>query len=156
SGFYDRFRDRVMFPIRDNRGQTGGFGGRILPTSPLAERAPKYYNSTETDLFSKSDQLYGIDHARQAAQRAGFPAVVEGYADVLLAHQFGIAEVVATMGTALNVRHVKKLRGLVQTVLLVFDADAGGDTGVDRALEVFVSQEMDLKVAALPEGLDPC
>jgi DNA primase len=156
TGYYDRFRDRVMFPIRDARGQTVGFGGRILPSSPLSARAPKYYNSAETVLFSKSDQLYGIDQARQAAGKSGYVAVVEGYTDVLMAHQLGIPQVVATMGTALNVRHVQKLRGLVPRVVLVFDADAGGDTGVDRALEVFVSMEMDLRVAALPEGLDPC
>lgn len=155
-GYYDRFRDRVIFPIRDMRGQTVGFGGRILPSSPNVDRAPKYYNSAETPLFSKSDQLYGIDQAREAATKAGFVAIVEGYTDVMMAHQHGVANVVATMGTALNARHIKKIRNLVQRVVLVFDADAGGDTGVDRALEVFVSQDLDLRVATLPEGLDPC
>jgi DNA primase len=153
---YDRFRDRVMFPIRDLGGQTVGFGGRILPSSPFAERSPKYYNSSETPLFSKSEQLYGIDHARAAATKAGYLAIVEGYTDVLMAHQHGIANVVATMGTALNARHVQKLRGVVPRVVLVFDADAGGETGVDRAIEVFVSHDLDLRVACLPEGLDPC
>jgi len=155
-GYYGRFRDRVMFPIRNQRGQTVGFGGRILPSSPLSARAPKYYNSSETVLFSKSDQLYGIDHARQPAAKAGYLAVVEGYTDVLMAHQAGVSHVVATMGTALNVRHVHKLRGVVPRVVLVFDADAGGDSGVDRALEVFVRADMELRVASLPEGLDPC
>lgn len=155
-GYYDRFRDRVIFPIRDVRGQTVGFGGRILPSSPLSAKAPKYYNSAETPLFSKSEQLYGIDQARQAATKAGYLAVVEGYTDVLMAHQHGVANVVATMGTALNARHVHKLRGVVGRVVLVFDADAGGSTGVDRAMEVFVQSEMDLRVATLPEGLDPC
>jgi DNA primase len=155
-GHYDRFRDRVMFPIRDARGQTVGFGGRILPGSPLAERAPKYYNSAETPLFSKSDQLYGIDQAWPAAKKAGYLAIVEGYTDVLMAHQCGVANVVATMGTALNARHVRKLRDVGQRVVLVFDADAGGDTGVDRALDVFVRHEIDLRIATLPAGLDPC
>jgi DNA primase len=100
--------------------------------------------------------LYGIDQARQAATKAGYLAVVEGYTDVLMAHQHGVHQVVATMGTALNARHVRHLRNLVPRVVLVFDADQGGDKGVDRALEVFVSQELDLRVAALPEGLDPC
>jgi DNA primase len=154
--YYDRFRDRVMFPIRDPQGRTVGFGGRILPTSPAADRSPKYYNSSETPLFSKSEQLYGIDLARQAATKAGYLAVVEGYTDVLMAHQYGISQVVATMGTALNTRHVAQLRRLVPRVVLVFDADAGGDTGVDRAIEVFVTNDLDLRVAALPEGLDPC
>jgi DNA primase len=155
-GWYDRFRDRVMFPIRDLRGQTVAFGGRILPSSPSADRAPKYYNSSETVLFSKSDHLYGIDQARTAAQKAGYLVAVEGYMDVLMAHQMGIENVVAPMGTALTGRQVQKLRGVVDRVVLVFDADEGGERGVDRALEVFVSHEMELKIATLPDGLDPC
>jgi DNA primase len=155
-GYYDRFRDRVMFPIRDARGQTVGFGGRILPSSSLSARAPKYYNSSETPLFSKSEQLYGIDQARQEGAKVGYLAVVEGYTDVLMAHQRGVPQVVATMGTALNAKHVRQLRRFVPRVVLVFDADAGGNTGVDRALELFVSEDVDLAVATLPEGLDPC
>jgi len=156
NGQYCRFRDRVMFPIRDALGRTVGFGGRILPTSPLLPKAPKYYNSAETPLFNKSEQLYGLDAAKAAAGKAGYLAVVEGYTDVLMAHQMGVPQVVATMGTALNARHVHKLRMFAPRVVLVFDADAGGDTGVDRALEIFASQEVDLAVATLPDGLDPC
>ncbi len=156
NGYYDRFRDRVMFPIRDVRGQTVGFGGRVLPSSPSSAKFGKYINSSETPLFSKSDQLYGIDQARQAAAKAGYLAIVEGYTDVMMAHQHGIQNVVATMGTAFNTRHIRKIRGVASRVVLVFDADAGGSTGVDRALEVFVSHEMDLRIATLPEGLDPC
>ncbi len=156
AGYYDRFRDRVLFPIRDTRGQTVAFGGRILPNSPLASRGPKYYNSTETPLFSKSDHLYGLDQARHAADKAGYLAVVEGYTDVLMAHQSGVGQVVATMGTALNSRHVHVLRRFAPRVVLVFDADAGGDTGVDRALEIFAGHDVDLRVATLPPGLDPC
>ncbi len=155
-GYYDRFRDRLMFPIRDARGQTVGFGGRILPSSPYADRSPKYYNSAETPLFTKSAQLYGIDLARDAGTKAGYLAVVEGYTDVLMAHQLGIAQVVSTMGTALNARHVQNLRRFVPRVVLVFDADEGGSTGVDRALEIFVSSDFDLAVATLPAGMDPC
>jgi len=155
-GHYDRFRDRVIFPIRDVRGQTVGFGGRVLPDTPTAERGPKYYNSADTPLFTKSECLFGLDLARQAGTAAGYLAVVEGYTDVMMAHQVGIGQVVATMGTALNARHVQHLRRYVPRVVLVFDADAGGNTGVDRALEIFVSQEVDLAVATLPEGLDPC
>jgi DNA primase len=154
-GWYDRFRDRVQFPIRDVRGQTVGFGGRILPGSPLAA-GPKYYNSCDTPLFSKSDQLYGLDQARTVAEKAGYLAIVEGYTDVLMAHQLGIAQVVATMGTALNERHVRQLRRFVPRVVLVFDADEGGDKGGDRALELFASHDLELAVAQLPPGLDPC
>jgi DNA primase len=156
AGWYDRFRDRVMFPIRDGRGQTVGFGGRILPNSPLSDRAPKYYNSAETPLFNKSELLYGLDQARQEAANAGCLAVVEGYTDVMMAHQMGITNVVATMGTALNARHIQHLRRSVPKVVLVFDADEGGSTGVDRALELFLGQNVDLAIATLPEGHDPC
>jgi DNA primase len=156
NGFYSRFQDRVMFPIRDPRGQTVGFGGRILPSSPYANRAPKYYNSAETPLFSKSQCLYGLDEARQAGAKAGYLAVVEGYTDVLMAHQLGVTNVVSTMGTALNAHHVQHLRRFAPRVVLVFDADAGGDTGVDRALDIFASQDVDLTIATLPAGMDPC
>ncbi len=157
NGFYDLFRDRLQFPIRDVRGQTVGFGGRILPdATPNERQGPKYYNSCETPLFSKSNQLYGIDHARGSAAAAGYLAVVEGYTDVLMAHQMGIGQVVATMGTALNARHVQKLRNFTPRVVLVFDADAGGMTGVDRALQIFASSDIELAIATLPDGLDPC
>ncbi len=156
AGYYDRFRDRVQFPIRDAQGRTVGFGGRILPTSPLSSRGPKYYNSTTTPLFNKSEHLYGIDQARQAAGEAGYLAIVEGYTDALMAHQMGIGQVVATMGTALNNRHVQQAKRFARRVVLVFDADEGGNTGVDRALEIFAGHDVELAIATLPEGLDPC
>ncbi|OWK43467.1 DNA primase [Fimbriiglobus ruber] len=154
--FFDRFRDRVMFPIRDVRGQAVGFGGRVLPGSPLAARGPKYYNSADTPLFNKSDLLYGLDLARHAGSAAGFLAVVEGYTDVMMAHQCGVANVVAPMGTALTARHVAQLRRYVPKVVLVFDADDGGNSGVDRALELFIGHDAELAIATLPDGLDPC
>ena len=155
-GLYDRFRDRIMFPIRNVLGNTVGFGGRIMPSSPFADKAPKYYNSSDSQLFSKSEQLYGIDQARNHITKAGFLAVVEGYTDVMMAHQMGIGNVVATMGTAINARHLRQLHRWTNKVVLVFDADAGGEQGVDRALELFVTNDMDLAIATLPEGLDPC
>jgi DNA primase len=100
--------------------------------------------------------LYGIDQARQAAGQAGYLAIVEGYTDALMAHQMGIGQVVATMGTALNAKHVQQIKRFAQRVVLVFDADAGGTTGVDRALEIFAGLDVDLSIATLPEGLDPC
>jgi DNA primase len=156
SGHYDRFRDRVMFPIRNIGGQVVGFGGRVLPNSPLATSGPKYYNSTETPLFSKSELLFGMDLAKQAATSSGFLAVVEGYTDVMMAHQLGVSSVVATMGTALTAKHIQTIRRFVPRIVLVYDADAGGKTGVDRALEMFANQNMELAIATLPEGLDPC
>ena len=118
-GHYDRFRDRVMFPIKDVRGQVVGFGGRIMPNNPLAARGPKYYNSAETTLFHKSDLLYGLDLARHGGTSAGYLAVVEGYTDVMMAHQCGVANVVATMGTALTTANVLQMRRYVPKVVLV-------------------------------------
>ncbi len=155
-GLYDRFRDRIMFPIRNVLGNTVGFGGRIMPSSPFVDKAPKYYNSSDSPLFSKSEQLYGIDQARNSIAKAGYLAVVEGYTDVMMAHQMGVGNIVATMGTAINARHLRQLRRWTSKVVLVFDADAGGEQGVDRALELFVTNDMDLAIATLPEGLDPC
>ena len=156
-GFYDRFRDRVMFPIKDVRGQTIGFGGRIVPESPYASRAPKYYNSAETPLFSKSDVLYGLDIARHPGAAAGYLAVVEGYTDVMMAHQCGVPQVVATMGTALNARHVRQLSRFVKKVVLVFDADTAGEKAWHRGMEeLLLASDIEVAVAHLPQGLDPC
>ena len=155
-GLYDRFRERIMFPIRNVLGTTVGFGGRIMPSSPFVDKAPKYYNSSDSPLFSKSEQLYGIDQARNSIGKVGYLAVVEGYTDVMMAHQMGVGNIVATMGTAINARHLRQLRRWTSKVVLVFDADAGGEQGVDRALELFVTNDMDLAIATLPEGLDPC
>lgn len=156
-GYYDRFRDRVMFPIRDVRGRTVGFGGRILPTSPLADRGPKYYNSADSPLFNKSDLLFGLDLARHPGSAAGYLAVVEGYTDVMMAHQCGVANVVATMGTALTMTNVLQLRRYVPKVVLVFDGDEAGEAATDKALGLFWSQhDFDIAVTALPDGRDPC
>lgn len=156
-GFYDRFRDRVMFPIHDVRGQTIAFGGRIMPESPYAARAPKYYNSAETPLFSKSDVLYGLDMARHPGAAAGYLAIVEGYTDVMMAHQCGVAQVVATMGTALNSRHVRQLSRFVKKVVLVFDADTAGEKAWHRGMEeLLLAHDVEVAVAQLPQGLDPC
>ncbi len=119
--------------------------------------APKYYNSRETPLFSKSEQLYGIDQARQAATKAGYLAIVEGYTDVLMAHQHGIGQRGGHDGhRAERAAHRSSCAGSPTRVVLVFDADAGGERGVDRALEIFVSHDLDLRIATLPDGLDPC
>lgn len=153
---YDLFRDRIIFPIRDGRGRTVAFGGRILPGSAQAGDAPKYYNSRESPLFVKSQHFYGLDRARPAAEKDGFLAIVEGYTDVLMAHQLGVLPVAATLGTALNSQHLENLRKFVRRVVLVYDADAGGRSGIDRALTLFIQNEIDLAIALLPEGQDPC
>jgi DNA primase len=156
-GFFDRFRDRIMFPIRDVRGQTVGFGGRILPSSPYAARGPKYYNTPATPLFNKSEIIYGLDLARHPGSAAGSLAIVEGYTDVMMAHQCGVQNVVAVMGTALTLSHVLQLRRYAPKVVLVYDGDQAGEAAADKALELFWSQhDYEIAVTTLPDGLDPC
>lgn len=157
----DRFRDRLIFPIHDPRGRAIGFGGRILPEAEKswAERGfkvAKYLNSPETLLFQKRRTLYAADLARPAAREAGWVAVVEGYTDVIAAHQVGLENVVGTLGTALGDDHVTSLRRLADRVVLVFDGDAAGQGAADRSLELFLAHEVDVRVLTLPAGVDPC
>jgi DNA primase len=157
----DRFRGRLIFPIHDGRGRAIGFGGRVLPETEakLAEqgqRVAKYLNSPETPLFQKRRTLYAADLARDAARKAGWVAVVEGYTDVIAAHQAGIENVVGTLGTALGDDHVTLLRRLADRVVLVFDGDEAGQKAADRSLELFLGHAVDVRVLTLPSGLDPC
>ena len=157
----DRFRGRLIFPIHDSRGRAIAFGGRILPEieKKLAESGrgiAKYLNSPETVLFQKRRNLYGADLARDPSRKAGWVAVVEGYTDVIAAHQVGLSNVVGTLGTALGDDHVNALRRLADRVVLVFDGDEAGQKAADRSLEIFLGHEVDLRVMTLPAGLDPC
>jgi DNA primase len=157
----ERFRGRLMFPIHDPRGRTLGFGGRILPEAEKAmaeagRNVAKYLNSPETALFQKRRVLYAADLARNAAREAGWVAVVEGYTDVIAAHQVGLANVVGTLGTALGDDHVLALRRLADRVVLVFDGDEAGQAAADRSLEIFLGHEVDVRVLSLPSNLDPC
>jgi DNA primase len=157
----ERFRGRLIFPIHDERGRTIGFGGRILPDVERAMAAQgknvaKYLNSPETVLFQKRKVLYAADRARAACREAGWVAVVEGYTDVIAAHQVGLCNVVGTLGTALGEDHVRGLRRLADLVVLVFDGDAAGQSAADRALEFFLGHELDVRVLSLPANLDPC
>ena len=129
SGFYDTFRNRLMFPIRDENGRVIAFGGRIMPGAP---DPAKYLNSPETPLFSKSRCVFGLDLARQRIVETRTAVVVEGYTDVVMAHQFGAANVVSPLGTAITEQHVGILRRFADQIVLLFDADIAGDTAVDR------------------------
>jgi DNA primase len=171
SGHYDRFRGRVIFPIRDQQGRTIGFGGRVLD-----DGVPKYLNSPQTPLFDKSSVLYGIDQARQGIRIAGEAVIVEGYMDVLMAHQNGINNVVAQMGTALTEAQLKLLKRYTQRFILALDSDAAGDQATLRGLDVarqvadrevvpvptpqgFIRFEerlaADIRIVSLPMGRDP-
>jgi DNA primase len=152
--YYDRFKARVIFPIRDTQGRTIAFGGRILPA--LAdENAAKYVNSPETRLYTKSDTLYALDIVRDTITKTRQLTVVEGYTDVILCHQHGVDDVVACCGTALNERHIRVLKRFAETVFLVLDGDAAGQTRTNDILELFVAAQMDLRILTLPDELDP-
>jgi len=150
---YDRFRDRIMFPIVDTRGRIIGFGGRVLDKGE-----PKYLNSPETALFEKGRELYGLFQARNAIRQAGRVLVVEGYMDVVALHQHGVEYAVATLGTATTPVHVQKLLRQADEIVFCFDGDAAGRRAAWRALENSLTQLADGKQAKflfLPDGEDP-
>ena len=151
-GSYDRFRNRLIFPISDQSGRVIAFGGRAL----AADEQAKYLNSPETPLFDKSANLYGLDAARRAIAAANAVIVVEGYFDVVIPSQAGVENIVATLGTALTERHVRTLSRMAADVVLLFDSDAAGQAAAQRALELFIAQRMNVRVAAVPDGKDPC
>jgi DNA primase len=153
AGFYDRFRDRLMFPIRDSRGRVIGFGGRIID-----QGEPKYLNSPETPLFHKGRELYGLYEARQARGDFKRLMIVEGYMDVVRLHQAGITYAVATLGTATTQEHLGKIFRLTREVVFCFDGDRAGRQAAWRALENSLPLAQDgreLKFMFLPEGHDP-
>jgi DNA primase len=153
AGFYDRFRDRIMFPIRDVRGRAIGFGGRVLDSGE-----PKYLNSPETELFHKGRELYGLFEARQATRKLERILVVEGYMDVVSLHQAGITYAVATLGTATTPEHLQRVFRLVGEVVFCFDGDRAGRAAAWRALENAVGelkQGRQVRFLFLPDGEDP-
>jgi DNA primase len=158
-GYYDRFRGRVIFSIRDGRSRPIAFGGRVLPQL-ASDRMAKYVNSPETPLFSKSRELYGLDVARDGIARAHSVVVMEGYTDCIMAHQHGLDNVVAVLGTALGEHHVQLLRRYTDSITLVLDGDEAGrrrtNEIIDSLLALFVKNQIDLRILTLPEGIDPC
>ncbi len=153
--YYDRFRGRLLFSIRDTQSRPVGFGGRVLPELGTTSPA-KYVNSPETPLFSKSNLLYALDVAREAIRKSGTVLVMEGYTDVIVAHQYGFGNAVACLGTALGEGHVKILKRFADRIILVLDGDEAGQRRANEVLELFVAQEADLWILTLPEGTDPC
>ncbi len=150
---YDRFRDRIMFPIRDSRGRVIAFGGRVL-----GDDKPKYLNSPETPVFHKGQELYGLFEARQHNRNLDEIMVVEGYMDVIALAQLGLRNAVATLGTATSEEHLKRLFRLVPSVLFCFDGDSAGRKAAWRALEATLPNLQDGRRARflfLPEGEDP-
>jgi len=153
-GHYDRFRGRIIFPIRDWQGSTVAFGARILPGQG-ADDQPKYINSPETPVYNKKRVLYGLYQNKSAIRKAGFGVVVEGYMDLLSLAQAGINNVAATLGTALTQDHVKFLKRVCRDWVVVFDGDAAGQKAAVRALPLFYGAGINVRVLTLPENDDP-
>ena len=152
-GYYDRFRERIIFPIANHRGKVIAFGGRVLD-----DALPKYLNSPETEVYRKSHSLYGLDIAQAHCRAAELVYIVEGYFDVIALYQNGIRNAVGTLGTALTNHHVRMLRGYIgQTgrAILVFDSDDAGIKAAHRSIEIFAREFVDARILVLPPGHDP-
>ncbi len=149
-GYYDRFRDRIIFPIFDMGKNVIGFGGRVMDDS-----LPKYLNSPETPVYNKSRSLYGLHLTKQRIREAGVVYIVEGYLDLLALFQHNIKNAVATLGTALTLDHVSILRGHADKVVLVYDSDEAGIKAARRSIQVFNQGHVDARILVLPEGYDP-
>ena len=152
--YYDRFRDRLMFPIHNTKGSVIGFGGRVLSSKDN----PKYLNSPETPLFSKSKELYGLYHCRKYSRKIDAIIVVEGYMDVIALHQQGITNVVATLGTATTSSHLQVLSRTAETIVFCFDGDKAGRDAAWKALQTSlpaITAGLVIKFLLLPEGEDP-
>jgi DNA primase len=151
-GFYDRLRGRVTFPIRDVRGRVIAFGGRAL----AADQEPKYLNTPESAVYHKRRAFYGLPHALEPIRKQGRVVVCEGYFDAIALHRAGVAEAVATCGTALTPDHADELRRRrVDHVVLLFDGDAAGQQAMERALEILLRSGLRTRAALLPAGQDP-
>ena len=153
-GHYDRFKGRVLFPIFDLQSRPVALGGRILPGAN--SNMAKYVNSPETPLFSKSSLLYALDVARDTITKSRTAIVMEGYTDVLIAHQTGITNAVAVLGTALTEKHLPLLKRFADRVVLVLDGDEAGRRRTNDLLQLFLASQVDLRVLTLPDELDPC
>lgn len=156
TGYYSFFglRNRVLFPIRNDKGRCVSFGGRVLPQ--FAEPGVgKYINGLESDVYSKSNLLFGFDAAREGIRKSQTAIIVEGYTDVLIPHQFGVTNVVGVCGTALTQAHVDRLKRFASRVVLMFDGDEAGQNAAEKALANFLSEPIDLRVLVLPGDQDP-
>jgi DNA primase len=159
SSLSDKFVNRLMFTIADVTGRIIAFGGRTLSGEVGSTSSPqvaKYINSPTTALFDKSNALFGLDHARHQMVSSDTGVVVEGYTDCIMAHQFGVSNVVATLGTSFTAGHARILRRYAKKVVLLFDSDTAGLEAANRALGVALSSRIDIGIASVPQGKDPC
>ena len=149
-GYYDRFRNRIIFPIVDIKSRILGFGARVLDAS-----LPKYINSPETPVYTKGKNLYGIGLAKDSIRELDCVVVVEGYLDFILPFQEGLKNIVASLGTALTLEQVRMLKRYTHNVVMIYDPDAAGETATLRSLDIFIEEDMSVRVVTLPKGLDP-
>ncbi len=149
-GYYDRFRGRIIFPIRDLSGKVIAFGGRVMDDS-----LPKYLNSPETPLYSKSNILYCLDQAKEHGRKLGYFIIVEGYLDAIACHQYGAKNAAATLGTALTDGHLRLMRRFAQKLIVIFDPDPAGVNATLRGIDLFLASGMKVNVVSLPDGDDP-
>ncbi|NIQ03081.1 MAG: toprim domain-containing protein, partial [Nitrospinaceae bacterium] len=149
-GFYDRFRGRLMFPLKDVHGKIIAFAGRVID-----QGEPKYLNSPETPLYKKGRHLFGLDQAREAIRKEDGVLITEGYFDQIRCVQHGIRNVVASCGTALTPAQGELLKRFTRNVTLVFDSDSAGQSAARRGFEVLLEQGMQVKILVLPPGHDP-
>ncbi len=158
-GFYDRFRGRVMFPITDSSGRVIAFSGRILKEEAGktlgASASAKYVNSPETEVFHKSRALFGLSQARDAIRDGDSCVLVEGQMDLILSHQAGVKNTVASSGTALTSEHLEMIKRFTKNIVLAFDADDAGISAAHRAVVLALEQNMSVRIARLPKGMDP-
>ncbi len=147
---YDRFRDRLIFPIMSLTDEVIGFGGRVI-----GDAEPKYLNSPETPAFSKGENLYGLTAAREGIRREGYAVLVEGYMDVIALQQAGVTQAVATLGTGFTAGHVRLLKRFTERVVVNFDPDAAGRAAARRSLEILLENGFEVQVVSLPTGQDP-
>ncbi len=149
-GYYDRFRNRIIFPILDLKSRILGFGARVMDSS-----LPKYINSPETPVYIKGKNLYGLNLSKEDITRDDFAVVVEGYLDFMIPYQEGVRNIVASLGTALTPEQARLIRRYTSNVVMVYDSDTAGQMATIRSLDIFIDEGMNVKVASLPEGFDP-
>ncbi|MFQ5952838.1 MAG: DNA primase [Candidatus Omnitrophota bacterium] len=149
-GDYDRFRNRITFPIFNERGHIVAFGARVMDDS-----LPKYINSPETAIYNKSNVLYGLNFSKRGIREKRYAVIVEGYMDVIIPFQYGVTNIVATSGTALTPRQVSMLKKYTNTAVMVFDSDQAGEAASLRGLDILIEGGMNVRIATLPKGEDP-
>jgi len=157
-GYYDRFRDRIIFPIFDIKSRVLAFGARVVPGAgkDAGENAsPKYINSPETPIYIKGRNLYGLNLAKDAIRENDSVVIVEGYLDFIIPYQAGLENIVASLGTALTTEQARLIKRYTHNAVIVYDADAAGQMAALRTLDIFIEEGMSVKVVSLPEGFDP-